>query len=113
MRKTTEYTEYTEKDRSMMSPVFFRVFRVFRGFFCLLGVSVSLWFNPVHAAEPVVRNVNLRGLQVGGTTTLVLDGDDFGPAPRLLLPFAAQQQLKKGSNDKQATFDVTLGGDAV
>ena len=78
--------------------------------FCLLCVSVPLWFNShSFAAEPVARSVNVRGLQVGGTTTLVIDGDEFGKEPRLLLPFPAQQQLKKGSTDKQATFDVTLG----
>jgi len=59
----------------------------------------------------VIRNLNIRGLQVGATTTLILDGDDFGTAPRLLLSFPAQQQLKKDSNSKRATFDVTLAGD--
>ncbi|HYT95575.1 MAG TPA: hypothetical protein VEL76_43045, partial [Gemmataceae bacterium] len=59
----------------------------------------------------MIRNLNIRGLQVGATTTLILDGDDFGTAPRLLLSFPAQQQLKKDSNSKRATFDVTLAGD--
>jgi len=54
------------------------------------------------AAEPVVRNLSNRGLQVGGTTTVVLDGDDLGTAPRLLLPFPVKSELKKGSTDKQA-----------
>src|SRR4051794_35830920 len=82
---------------------------------CLLCVSVSLWFNWSHlaAAEPVIRNVNVRGLQVGATTTIVVDGEQLGKAPRLLLPFDAQQQLKPGAAEKQATFDVTLGGDVV
>lgn len=65
------------------------------------------------AGEPVLRNVNLRGLQVGGTTTIVCDGDEFGQAPRLLLPFPAQQLVKKGATAKQATFDVTLAADAT
>src|SRR5262249_48204144 len=60
-------------------------------FIGLLCFTVSLWCNPLGATEPVVRNLNVRGLQVGATTTLILDGDDFGTAPRLLLPFAAQQ----------------------
>src|SRR5262245_16488140 len=63
------------------------------------------------ATEPSIRNVNLRGLQVGGATTIVVDGDDFGAAPKLLLPFAAQQELKAGSTDKQATFTVQLAAD--
>jgi hypothetical protein len=65
------------------------------------------------AAEPAIRNVSVRGLQVGGTTTLTVDGDDLGIAPRLLLPFAAKQERKAGSTDKQATFDVTLAADVV
>jgi hypothetical protein len=62
------------------------------------------------AGEPVLRNVNVRGLQVGGTTTIVCDGDELAGA-RLLLPFSAKAELKKGSTDKQASFDVTLGTD--
>ncbi|MDB5306293.1 MAG: hypothetical protein JWO38_495 [Gemmataceae bacterium] len=63
---------------------------------------------PCLAAEPTVRNVNVRGLQVGGTTTVVVDGDDLGKAPRLLLPFPAKQTLGPKSTDKQAAFDVAL-----
>ncbi len=69
--------------------------------------------TPLDAAEPVIRSINVHGLQIGGTTRLVLDGDAFGKAPRLLLPFAVQQQLQKDSTDKQAKFDVTLGADVV
>src|SRR5262249_47088591 len=61
--------------------------------------------------EPAIRNLSLRGLQVGGTTTLVVDGDELGTAPRLLLPFAAQATLKPGATKAQATFDVALGAD--
>jgi hypothetical protein len=73
----------------------------------LVGVDV------LSAAEPGVRAVNLRGLQVGATSTLVVDGDDLGTAPRLLLPFPATVTLKPGNTDKQATFDVTPAADAV
>jgi len=61
------------------------------------------------ATEPTLRNLNVRGLQVGGTTTLTVDGDDLGLAPRLLLPFPAKQERKPASTNVQATFDVTLG----
>src|SRR5437763_14770263 len=64
------------------------------------------------AAQPNIRNLNVRGLQVGGTTALTVDGDDLGAAPKLLLRFPAKQLLKPGSTDKQATFEVTLD-DAV
>jgi hypothetical protein len=61
----------------------------------------------------VLRNLNIRGLQIGATTTITLDGDHFGKSPRLLLPFDAKQGRKPGSTDKQALFDVTLGGEVV
>src|ERR1700704_3006254 len=67
----------------------------------------------IRAAEPAIRNLDIRGLRVGGTTTLVLDGDDLGKTPRLLLPFVAKQTLKPGATDKRAAFDVTLAGDVV
>ena len=65
------------------------------------------------AAEPAIRNLDLRGLQVGATTTITIDGDELGLAPRLLLPFAAQQQLKPASTPQRASFDVTLAADIV
>lgn len=68
---------------------------------CACVVSVS-------AAEPVIRNLALRGLQIGGTTTVVIDGDDLESAPRLLLPFPARQQLKAGATKSQAAFEVSL-----
>ncbi len=76
----------------------------------VLMVLAALFFASLslHAAEPIIRTLDIRGLRVGGTTSLVLDGDDLGKAPRLLLPFAATQVLKPGSTDKRAAFDVTL-----
>jgi hypothetical protein len=62
------------------------------------------------AAEPEIRNLDVRGLQIGATTTLVVDGDNLGTAPRLLLPFAAKQTLKPGATANRATFDVALDG---
>lgn len=64
------------------------------------------------AAEPVVRNVNLRGLQIGGTTTLIVDGD-FLAGAKLLLPFAAQTELKADSTEKKATLSVTVPADVA
>jgi len=62
------------------------------------------------AAEPTVRDLNVRGLQAGGTTTVTVTGDDLGKAPKLLLPFAAKQTLKAGNTDKLAVFDVAAEG---
>lgn len=78
--------------------------------FALLSL---LALNPIaQAAEPLVRNISVRGLQIEGTTTLVIDGDYLAGA-RLLLPFAVTSQLKPDSTDKRATFDVTLGADVT
>lgn len=66
---------------------------------------------PVCAVEPTIRAINIRGLQIGGTTELVCDGDDFTTETKLLLPFAAEQELKTGSTDKKATFSVKLPND--
>lgn len=60
------------------------------------------------AVEPAIRAINIRGLQIGGTTELICDGDDFTTEPKLLLPFAVEQSLKEGSTDKRATFSVKL-----
>lgn len=54
--------------------------------------------------------MNIRGLQLGGSTTITIDGDDLGKAPKLLLPFPAKQTLQPKSTDKQAIFEVTLDG---
>src|SRR5687768_15685198 len=67
----------------------------------------------IHAAEPTIRTLDIRGLRIGGTTTLTIDGDDLGKTPRLLLPFPAKQTLKPGGTDKKAVFDVTLPTDVV
>jgi hypothetical protein len=76
-------------------------------------ILLALLAGRGNAGEPVVRALNLHGLQVGGTTGLIIDGDELGYAPRLLLPFPARQQVQKGSTDKQAKIDVTLAPDVA
>ncbi len=76
-------------------------------------IALHLWAlgSALWAAEPAVRALDIRGIKIGGTTTLTIDGDDLGKTPRLLLPFNVTQTLKPNSTDKKATFDVTLGDD--
>ncbi len=76
------------------------------------GLFLLFTTSACFAAEPDLQTINVRGLQVGGTTTLTIDGDRFGTTPKLLLPFAAKQTVKPGGTDKKATIDVTLD-DAV
>ncbi|QDU30885.1 hypothetical protein ETAA8_60340 [Anatilimnocola aggregata] len=75
------------------------------------GVLFTLAATIAGGAEPSLRAISVRGLQIGGTTELICDGDDFSTEPRLLLPFAAEQIIKPGNTDKRATISVTLGDD--
>lgn len=63
------------------------------------------------AVEPSIRALNIRGLQIGGTTEITIDGDDLTAEPKLLLPFAAEQEWKAGGTEKKATVGVKLGDD--
>lgn len=72
----------------------------------LLIVSILILVLQTKAAEPLVRSIDIRGLQLGKTTTITMDGDGFGKAPKLLLPFEAKQVLKTGSTDKKAVMEV-------
>lgn len=95
----------------------------------LLALAAVVFLAPpaARAVEPSIRAVDIRGLTIGGTTTLTIDGDDLGsattvdpkdpkkktigPGPKLLLPFPAKQVLKTGATDKRAQFEVTLADD--
>lgn len=72
----------------------------------LLLLALCTLATPAAAGEPAIRNLSLRGVEIGAATSVVVDGDDLGTAPRLLLPFAAGQQLKPGSTGQQATFEI-------
>ncbi|MEX0713533.1 MAG: PPC domain-containing protein [Pirellulales bacterium] len=61
------------------------------------------------AAPPTISNLSLRGLQAGGTTTLVVEGSDLLPEPRLVLPVpVAQQTVKEGATANRLEIEVTL-----
>lgn len=79
-----------------------------RAFLCLAFAAVV-----VRAAEPTVRSADVRGLQVGQTTTITLDGDDLGGTPQLMLPFPVKQKIQAGATPKRVSFDVTLDSGAV
>ncbi|MBC7856932.1 MAG: hypothetical protein IAF94_26175, partial [Pirellulaceae bacterium] len=85
--------------------------RLSRLFCFVFTLSVGALGGTVIATEPTLANLNIRGLQLGGTTQLVASGDEFGTAPKLLLPFAAKQELQPGGTNNQATFSVTPEGE--
>ncbi len=51
---------------------------------CLAIFSLAVC-STANARQPEIRNVNIRGLQIGATTTLTIDGTDLLPSPRLFL----------------------------
>ncbi len=61
------------------------------------------------AAEPAIGNLSLRGLQIGATTTLAIDGANLLPRTRLLLSTPiARQNLRPGATPTHVEIDVTL-----
>lgn len=76
-----------------------------RSFSCLVLLVAAFRLT---AAEPTVRDLDVRGLRTNGATTVTVNGDDLGKAPKLLLPFAAKQTLKPGNTDKKASFEIEL-----
>jgi hypothetical protein len=74
-----------------------------------LAVCSLLVVSQIASAEPLIRNLNLRGLQAGATTTLIVDGADLLPDPKLLLnvPIASQKVLE-GATATRVQFEVTL-----
>lgn len=74
---------------------------------CALAVQLP-------AAEPTITNLNLRGLQSGGTTTLVIDGTELGAADaQLHLPWPCEQQLEKGATATRLTATLKLPADVA
>lgn len=73
-------------------------------FACVLIAPCTVW-----AAAPTVRSLNVRGLQIGGPTTLIVDGADLLPNPRLVLtqPIASQS-VKPSSTATRLEIDVVL-----
>ncbi len=51
----------------------------------VVACTAALGPLPLHARPPEIRNVNVRGLQIGGTTVVTVDGVDLLPAPRVWL----------------------------
>lgn len=86
-------------------------FFCFRRTSCALAVccAVVAFASSSPAAPPTIRNVNIRGLQVGGKTTLTIDGTDLLPAPQIVLPFAkAQQKLLDKATATRIQFEISL-----
>jgi hypothetical protein len=80
----------------------------------LLFAACVLAGVPSITAAPVVRSLTVRGLQIGGTTIIRIDGSDLLPNPRLLLSVPiAKQTLKPNPTATRVEFEVTLAGDVI
>ncbi len=75
------------------------------------GIAGFFWLTlaSLVAAAPTITNTSLRGLQVGGVTTLTLQGRELSGELKLLAPFAiAKQEVLAGGNAQQVQLAVTL-----
>ncbi len=80
--------------------------RVLVVLFALLSVAAC---STADARQPEIRNVNIRGLQIGGTTTLTIDGTDLLPAPRLFLDEQAiETTLDPASTPTRVLLSIPL-----
>lgn len=79
------------------------------------AIIVALTFSVAQlaVAAPVIRNISLRGLQLGAPTTIVIDGEDLTPDPAIVLPLAIAAQTVKSATPTRVEIDVTVAADAV
>src|SRR5437764_4653932 len=76
----------------------------------MLATFVAMLAASVSAAAPTINSISLRGLQIGATTTIAIDGNDLMPEPRLMLPVAiAKQSIRSGATPQHVEFEVALG----
>jgi hypothetical protein len=95
------------KDTKMkeMKAIFFFVSFVF--WWCILAA-------PATAATPTIRNLDRSGLQIGGTTTLTIDGDNLLPDPKLVLSAPiVKQVVQRQSTPNRVLIEVTLDKSVV
>lgn len=77
---------------------------------CLVAIAwctVGAWAT----AAPQIGNVSLRGLQAGGVTTLVIDGSELLPEPRVV--FSApliKATIKEGATPTRLEIEFALDG---
>lgn len=62
-----------------------------------------------YAGPPVVTGIDVRGLQIGGTTSVTITGTDLLPNPRLLTTaLVTKQTVRDGAKPERIVLDVEL-----
>ncbi len=75
------------------------------------GLAVALVSLDSATAAPRITNVSLRGLQAGGVTTLMIEGDELLPEPRVMLSVpVAKLSIKEGATAKRMEVEFALDG---
>ncbi len=80
---------------------------------CWLGVCVMLLAATAHLAyaAPTIDKLSLRGLQAGGVTTLVIEGRELLPEPRIWFAApGAKHTIVPGATDKRLEVTFALDG---
>lgn len=76
-----------------------------------LGLCLCLAARALQAA-PTINNVSQRGLQIGSTTHIVIQGAELAGDVKLLAPFAiAKQEVLPGGSGQQLSLAITLADD--
>ncbi len=76
-----------------------------------LAIAVGLTAGAAADAAPRITNVSLRGLQAGGVTTLVIEGSELLPEPRIYLSApVARQTIKEGATPQRLEVEFLLDG---
>lgn len=79
-----------------------------------VAVAMFLLTPLANAAAPNITNLSLRGLQIGGTTTVTIQGSDLLPAPRLIVGIPIEKQaVVEGSTATNLKLQVTLAKDTT
>ncbi len=77
----------------------------------ILAIELAL-ITSGHAAPPTISNLSLHGLQTGGVTTLVIDGAELLPEPRVVLSVPiSKQTVHTGGDPRRVEIEIGLPAD--
>jgi len=76
---------------------------------CWIAVALILLAASSASSAPQINNVSQRGVKIGESTTLVFDGGELAPEPRIVtsLPLKSQQP-KPDSTANRATIEIVV-----